>query len=196
MAGGDKRKAILRAAEQLFLSHRYDQVTLDRVCGKAHVGKGTIYRHFADKQDLYAQVIMSGLDELLEALQDMQRDCDEADAGEQLRAAVDNIVGAFSRRRGLFPLMHSGPLQKAALRKKLHQTWRGKQQKLADVVASVIARGMETGRYRNSLAPAVAARLLLGMVRSAMWQPDGMPAGHDLSGAVVDLFEMGLCAHR
>ena len=196
MPDGDKRKAILRAAEQLFLSHRYDQVTLDRVCGKAHVGKGTIYRHFADKQDLYAQVVMSGLDELLEVLQDLQRSSSEADAGEQLRAVVDNIVEAFSRRRGLFPLMHSGPLQKADLRKKLRRTWRGKQRKLADAVAAVIARGMATGRYRNGLEPAVAARLLLGMVRSAMWQRDGMPAGQELSGTVVGLFEMGLCVDR
>ena len=52
----DKRIAIMRAAERLFHNRRFHEVTLEEVAEAAQVGKGTIYRYFADKDDLFFQV--------------------------------------------------------------------------------------------------------------------------------------------
>ena len=43
----------MRAAEKLFTSRRYHEISLDAVVQEARVGKGTIYRYFQSKDDLF-----------------------------------------------------------------------------------------------------------------------------------------------
>ena len=53
MTNSDKRQQIMQAAERLFLGKRFHEVTTDEVAREAHVGKGTIYRHFKTKDELF-----------------------------------------------------------------------------------------------------------------------------------------------
>ena len=64
MENSDKRQSIMQTAERLFKSRRIHEITLDEVAQKAKVGKGTIYLHFQNKDDLFFQVATSGFDEL------------------------------------------------------------------------------------------------------------------------------------
>jgi len=48
-----KRQRILRAAEKLFTSQRFDEVTTDDIMHAAGVGKSTIYRYFKGKDDIF-----------------------------------------------------------------------------------------------------------------------------------------------
>ena len=43
---------ILDAAAALILAHGFDNMTVDDVAGRAHVGKATVYRRWAKKEDL------------------------------------------------------------------------------------------------------------------------------------------------
>ena len=52
-----KRRALLEAAQTLFLRHGADAVTLDQVIAAAHVSRATFYSNFADKTALLAAVI-------------------------------------------------------------------------------------------------------------------------------------------
>jgi len=51
-----KRQQILRTAEKLFTSRKFDEVTTDDIMNAAGVGKGTIYRYFRNKDDLFFHV--------------------------------------------------------------------------------------------------------------------------------------------
>lgn len=186
----DKARQILRAAEKLFMSRRYHQATIEEVARKAGVGKGTIYRYFKDKEDLYYKIILTGLDELVESLEPSEGD--KEDSAQELRTVVSKIVEFFSRRRSLFALMRSEQLRRSSARKKVWGQCKQKNEKIIGAVASVIGRGMETGRYKDRLPPKAAARLLLGMVRSALWHTDDMPEGEDLSGIITHVFDEGL----
>ena len=44
---------ILSAAEELFVSRSYADVTIDQVAAEASVTKGAVYHHFASKEQLY-----------------------------------------------------------------------------------------------------------------------------------------------
>ena len=57
MATSDKRKIILKAVEKVLKDRRLDEVTMDQVAETAGVGKGTVYRYFEDKEDLFFQMI-------------------------------------------------------------------------------------------------------------------------------------------
>ena len=64
MAAGSRRLQIMRAVETLFTSRQVHEITLDDVIRQAGVGKGTLYRYFKDKDDLFFQTATSGFDDL------------------------------------------------------------------------------------------------------------------------------------
>lgn len=47
---------ILAAALELFQSDDWEGVTVEQIAHKAEVGKGTIYKHFASKDEIYARL--------------------------------------------------------------------------------------------------------------------------------------------
>ena len=52
-----KRQAILEAATQVFLSEGFAGASMDAVAAAAGVSKPTVYNHFADKQQLFEQIV-------------------------------------------------------------------------------------------------------------------------------------------
>jgi AcrR family transcriptional regulator len=186
----EKAKHILKTAEGMFASGRFHEVTLDEICKRASVGKGTIYRYFEDKEDLYWQVILNGFDELVDSVQEVGQQ--EADPGVGLRLLVQRIGDFFGERKALFRLMWTEQLRDSRRKKKVWKKWHKKSDKILDVASDFIVAGLREGRYSTELSPAGAARLLMGMVRTAVRNREYMPGGNDWPGAVVDLFENGL----
>lgn len=59
---------ILEAAEQLFTSKNYADVTMAEIADAAEVTKGALYHHFASKEDLYLTMMHNFLEEVGELL--------------------------------------------------------------------------------------------------------------------------------
>ncbi|RXT57267.1 TetR family transcriptional regulator [Bosea sp. Tri-44] len=59
-----KRGTVLEAATSLFLSKGYDGTTMDEVAALAGVSKPTLYRYFADKERLYAEIVAATTDNI------------------------------------------------------------------------------------------------------------------------------------
>ena len=188
----DKAVQIRKAAERLFASGRYHEVTLDDVCKKAGVGKGTVYRYFKDKEDLFWQVIASGHGELAASVEAVAQE--EADPGTGLRKAVGRVAEFFRERGNLFRLVWSEQFRGSPRRRKLRRHWGTRDEKVIAVVAGFLAQGIEQGDYETDLSPEVAARLLLGMVRTALRNRGIMPEGACPTESVISLFEKGLLA--
>lgn len=56
-----RRKAIVDAAESLFFSKGYDNVSMDEIAKEAELGKGTLYLYFKDKESLFFAVVNRGV---------------------------------------------------------------------------------------------------------------------------------------
>ena len=52
---------ILDAAAQLFAKSHYHEVHMDDIASQAGVAKGTVYRYFRDKEDLYLALTIHGI---------------------------------------------------------------------------------------------------------------------------------------
>lgn len=68
MSTTDKRQVILQALEKELKGRRYDEVTVDQIAKTAGVGKGTVYRYFKDKDDLFFQMVQEFLKEEIDAI--------------------------------------------------------------------------------------------------------------------------------
>jgi TetR/AcrR family transcriptional repressor of mexJK operon len=63
-----KRRAILKAATEVFLQHGYLGASMDEVATRAAVSKQTVYKQFDDKEHLFAEIILGTTAELVDGL--------------------------------------------------------------------------------------------------------------------------------
>jgi TetR/AcrR family transcriptional repressor of mexJK operon len=59
-----KRTAILDAATSAFLENGYVGTSIDQVAARARVSKPTVYKHFADKEQLFREIVLRTIDEV------------------------------------------------------------------------------------------------------------------------------------
>jgi TetR/AcrR family transcriptional regulator, mexJK operon transcriptional repressor len=59
-----KRRAIFEAATTVFLSKGYLGTSMDEIAALARVSKQTVYKHFADKERLFSEIVTATVDEI------------------------------------------------------------------------------------------------------------------------------------
>ena len=52
-----KDKRIEIAAEEIFSKYGYEKATLDQIIALADVGKGTVYKYFGNKEQLFYKLV-------------------------------------------------------------------------------------------------------------------------------------------
>lgn len=63
-----KHAAILRAAAEVFLTKGYAGTSMDDIAKLAVVSKQTVYKHFTDKEALFAEIILATTDQVDEVV--------------------------------------------------------------------------------------------------------------------------------
>jgi AcrR family transcriptional regulator len=171
-----RRHQIMQAAEKLFTSRRFHEITMDDIAAAAGVAKGTLYGHFQDKNELFFQTATAGFDELCELLH--RTVPDSAPFTEQLLGVCRQITGFYDRRHHLLHLMQVEDWRMSLCRGMLQQRWLAKRRQLHSAVAAILARGVAARQVRRDVPAAVLASILLGMLRTR---------AHDLADAPPEL---------
>ncbi|MEU3827382.1 TetR family transcriptional regulator [Streptomyces sp. SID486] len=98
-----KRRAIMEAATGAFMSKGYSGTSMDDVAKLAAVSKQTVYKHFSDKETLFAEIVMATTD----------RVDDMVDLVAHIPADADALEENLTRlaRRFLAALTHPQVLQ-------------------------------------------------------------------------------------
>jgi AcrR family transcriptional regulator len=164
MARQNRRQKIMKAAERLFSDRCFHEVTLDEIAQEARVGKGTIYRFFSSKDDLFFQTATSGFDELCDVIE--KNVLHESDFAGELLAACEEITQFFYRRRQMFRLMQMEEGRVIWSQGSLWNLWMSRREKLVKVLAGILDRGGGEGKIRNDIPTTVLADFLLGMLRT------------------------------
>jgi AcrR family transcriptional regulator len=184
-----RRQQIMRKAEALFSSKRFHEITLDEVALAARVGKGTIYRYFENKEDLYTQTVVAGLDELRDLL---ERTVPwKASFRDRLLVLCREIGDFYENRRSLFRMMQAEEIRLAGSRGRQHSTWVENRGNILAIVEKILREGVNEGMIRGDIAPAVLGSFLLGMLRTRVRNLESIP--EELRGyeVLVDLFLLG-----
>ena len=96
--------AILRCASMVFSERPYHEVLTDEISARLKVGKGTLYRYFASKEELYfATIVRRPAGDAGSHRRDAAAD---AAAGRIIEALTRTIIGYFWERRDFFVLLH------------------------------------------------------------------------------------------
>ncbi len=154
----EKSQAILDAAAQVFFAREFHEVSIDDVAAAAGTGKGTIYRYFATKEELFFVSVLHGLDGLHENIsREIER---ERSVRQRLAITATEILRFVWNRRDLVTLLH----RDERLFARRGSEFQERRQKIVGLVSQTIEAGITSGELRKVDA-GTGAELFLGMLR-------------------------------
>jgi TetR/AcrR family fatty acid metabolism transcriptional regulator len=181
-----KRATILDGASRIFAARVYHHVTMDDIARGTRVGKGTLYRYFPSKDDLYLAIVEEGFDLLIRRL-DTER-ATTAPAATVLRRMIESVVETFAQHLPFFRLVHRDE-GRLLLRKK--QVIQSRRAHIVRLLAEVLDRGVEEGIFRK-LDPVLAPSMLIGMVWGTTLNHANDTPAAILASRIADLYLNGL----
>lgn len=156
----DKQDSILEAAARVFAEREFHEVLIDDVAATAGVGKGTIYRYFETKDDLFFATILYSFDQLSAALSATLRE--EGSPIRRLERIAREVLRFSWNRRYLVTILQNDekrfPAREAQLQKR--------RAALSRLIQETILDGIRSGDFRG-IDARIGAELFRGMIRAA-----------------------------
>lgn len=168
------RERILDAAARLFRDRGYNSVRLTDIAAEAGLQKGSLYYHFASREEIVVEVLNIGVDRVFEAVTGHLANLPTATSPRQrmviamevhLRLALqqDDYIAANLRTYPLLP----------DVIRKCHAPVR---QKYSDLWRAMLEAALAAGELRRDLDLAVLRMVLLGSVTwSTEWYRSDAP---------------------
>ncbi len=188
--GREGRTKILKSAADVFVRKGYHQTTVDEIAQAMRVAKGTIYNHFAGKEDLYMAVIRRGVDLLQERLKQA------AARGKNAREKIMNLIGSqlhfFEQEKDLVLLFLTEFFGRDAHRGRLAAEMLSG---CLEIIRSVIAEGIGDGTLRE-IDLEIATSSLFGMVTTTAFHfiSQDRPINYDaVCAGIGKIFFEGTC---
>lgn len=178
-----KERAILDAAASVFARKPFHAVLIDEIASDAGIGKGTIYRYFETKDDLYFATTLHVLDSLAHVLSKTLPQ-EQSSARRLERIAIENLR-FYWERQFLFPFLNNDgvPARRDALLKR--------REAILRFVQEAILAGIERRELRG-IDARIGAELFLGMVRSASLFRRPEDSLEDLVAQIMSVFLEGV----
>jgi AcrR family transcriptional regulator len=172
---------MLDAAAHLFGSHRFHEVRMDDVAAEAEVSKGTLYRYFRDKEEMYLALLERSSRQMMTQLQQAVEEVEGART--RLTAAVAAIVEFFDARPHLLDLIQRAEVMRGA---GPNFPWQRVRDEAVRLVLDIFEEGRRLGEFKVR-DPQLAALLLLGGLR-AIIRFGPQPRPPELARRIVDNF--------
>ena len=100
-----RRQEILDAAREEFFERGFHTPTVDDVATRAQVSKGTIYLYFASKEEILAHLLIEGLEQLVDRLEDIYSAQVSSSPETILRALASEYLAFAQENRSYFRLI-------------------------------------------------------------------------------------------
>ena len=178
-----KERAILVAAAKVFATKPFHGVLIDEIASDAGIGKGTIYRYFETKSDLYFATTLHVLDRLAEALSEEM--VLERSGSMRLERIARETLRFYWDRSFLFPFIESDgvPGRREELLKRRETILRFAQE--------AILFGIEQRELRG-IDARIGAELFIGLVRAACVFRRDDDTLEELVAQIMSVFLLGV----
>jgi AcrR family transcriptional regulator len=181
----DKEETILEAAARVFSGRPFHEVLIDEVATAAGVGKGTIYRYFETKEDLYFAALLYSFDELSVALaESLAR---ETSPRRRLERIAREVLSFSWDRREIFALLLSDERRFP----KREEEMQKRREAVTRLAQEAILEGIRRREFRG-IDARIGAELFRGMIRAAngLRRPEDTLDG--LVSEIVGIFTRGI----
>lgn len=182
---------ILRAAAEEFAARGFHDASLNRVIEAAGISKGSMYYYFDSKEDLYAYVARTELEQLFARCEPFAVP-DEGDAEAFWATLADyylRLMTALANAPQLAALIRNWLA--AATNPTLQQAQQELERASLPWVEQTLAAGQRVGAVRSDLPSALLIAVVVGMGRAMdTWLMAQQPATDELPGLISTLVDM------
>jgi AcrR family transcriptional regulator len=189
----ERRQSLLDAARVLFAEKGYHETTVDDITRSASVAKGTFYLYFAEKREIYYEVVRVFL-ELVKAagVAVHAPSGSPAEFVERTRENARQLIHVLTANRDLTRMAYR---EASGLDPRLTELWRAFYREIAEVQAQNLELGMRLGVVRPCHA-LLQAYIQIGMVERVMLEllehPDDFPPAEQLVDEMLRVSYEGL----
>ncbi len=174
---------ILTAAARLFAAHHFHEARMEDIAELAEVGKGTLYRYFKDKEELYMAL-------LARAARQMKDRLSAVDEAPNPRAKLEAVVGAildyFAEHPHLLDLIQHAEVMQGP---DADLPWQRMRRENFRLVEAIFDEARRKGVFQV-MDPHLSAQLLLSSLRPVIrWGEKPRPT--DLAQRIVEHFLYG-----
>lgn len=184
-----KRTEILQAASDVFARKAFHEVRTDEIAEEAGVGKGTLYRYFPTKDDLFYASVLAGFDELDRVLESLRTRNDPP--AETVAQLAREVLRIFWSRPSFSMALHSHARRFRVREREMHRRREG----LVRFVRETVAHGTARGDFRP-VDPRIAAEMFLGMVRGAIFHRNASDTPAALVKTLTGTFVNGISRRK
>ncbi len=160
---GRRGQEILDAALALFEADDWEDVTVDEIAEKAEVSKGTIYKHFVSKDEIYVRLAIDFQNRILGKMDEIDKAMPVLDRFRELTRCAWEVHLSSKELHRVF-LYCSRTEFRADLPADILSDMQAVEQASALPLNALVAQGIEQGLF-----PAKDFELLLFGARSAFW---------------------------
>ncbi len=176
-------RRILDAASTLFASSHFHEVRMEDISAKAEVGKGTLYRYFRDKEELFLALLEN-------AANDFQPMLDKAlqlhsDPIQRLKAIPKAAFRFFEDYPHLFQV-----IQQTEARIGLEHPWKKARAHTTNVICEILKELNQTGEFEIN-DPLLLALIFQGGMRS-LFHFAPQPRSESMMDSLVDTILYGV----
>jgi len=154
-----RSKDIINAAEMLFFSKGFDNVSMNDIANEAEMARATLYQYFKNKNDIYAAIAIRAA----KILGEMFKDVPENQTGiEKIRSLSTTYYAFFKKHTGYYKAYyHSGVFdyKSSSNMEKLKEVRKINFQ----IVVNAIKAGFSDGTIRDDIDPVATTLLMLSM---------------------------------
>jgi AcrR family transcriptional regulator len=153
MRKAERKRQLLTAAKQLFVTLGFQNTTTEKIAGAAGVSEPVLYRHFESKKALFLEVLQEIRQATLERWK--SEAAGVSDPLAKLHAVMDRYLGSTREHALEFRIMHRTLMETedTEIVALLRAFYLDSERLLADIITD----GQQTGVFRRSLDPRVGA---------------------------------------
>jgi AcrR family transcriptional regulator len=175
---------MLDAAGRLFGAQHFHEVRMEDIAAEADVGKGTLYRYFNDKEDLFLALLERSSRQLVARLEEEKKQ--GGSPRDRLQAFVKAVIEFFDERPHLFDLIARAEVMRGPNRA---FPWQKARDELFQLFLDLFKDGNILGEFRIR-DPELAMLMMLGGMRTVI-RFGKQPRPRDLAGQIVANFLNG-----
>jgi AcrR family transcriptional regulator len=161
----NRQKQILNASMRVFSKYGYQGTDVEKIANLAGLGKGTVYRYFKSKENLFLSTLEWGLNSLKENIFSSIAKVD--DYMDKLKLALATHFKFFEKHRDFFRLL----VQERAWAemKSARCTLRERDLSVINHLKDILSEGMRKG-YLKKADPSSCAYALWGLTNSLLYK--------------------------
>jgi len=149
----ERKALILQAAEEVLMEKGYHETSIDEIAARVGIAKGTVYLHFASKEDLVIALFAQDLEKFQQLVGSTV--ASELTARAKMEAILHVLYGSFFSRRYqlLYSLSNSADLRRIFVEKKgcMREMW----EQISALITILLEEGKAAGEFDTTIPTSV-----------------------------------------